>query len=193
MLRPVCGRTACNKIPTRKRAKATGCARPLRGNGSTDAPGACAAFWGWRRSCWHRPWSSAACMSSRSGTVPSTDSMPPSSSCWTPRSRPPVARSTTPTASRWLPPAWCGTSGLTPATAASCTPPAPTTIKRRCAHLTRPCAPRSARASPCGCSPATARVWTRWTLPQRNTPSNTRPCTMHCPKLIPPMWCWPPR
>ena len=23
--------------------------------------------------------------------------------------------------------------------------------------------------------------------------SNTRPCTMHCPKLIPPMWCWPPR
>ena len=41
--------------------------------------------------------------------------------------------------------------------------------------------------------PATARVWTRWTLPRRNTPSNTRPCTMHCPKLIPPMWCWPPR
>ena len=193
MLRPVCGRTACNKIPTRKGQRLPGAPGLCAGTAQRTHPARVQhSGAGGGRAGIGRGRPQPVCHPDP-GRCQGTDSMPPSSSCWTPRSRPPAARSTTPTASRWLPPAWCGTSGLTPATAASCTPPAPTTIKRRCAHLTRPCAPRSARASPCGCSPATARVWTRWTLPRRNTPSNTRPCTMHCPKLIPPMWCWPPR
>ena len=45
----------------------------------------------------------------------------------------------------------------------------------------------------CGCSPATARVWTAWTLPPRRTRPSTRPCTTPFPRATRPIRRWPPR
>ena len=54
-------------------------------------------------------------------------------------------------------------------------------------------ATRGAMYDTCACFPATAKVWTRWTLPRKRTRPSTRRFTMHFPRRTPSIRCWPPR
>ena len=96
---------------------------------------------------------------------------------------------------RWLPPAWCGDIWADPSYSSILYTTSTNDDKTAVTQNIGPDHVRRGQpgASPCGCSPATASLDGVDTSSEEYQPSSTRPCTMHCPKLIPPMWCWPPR